>query len=63
MRNLHKTSSGLDVSNKLCKSLYEVLILALSIIFNKPLMEGVFPNAMKIAEVIPLCKSKERYHK
>ena len=32
----------------------------LSIIFNKSLEEGVFPEDMKLADVVPLFKSKDR---
>ena len=58
----NKTISGVNnISNKLVRNLSEVLIVPLYISFNKSLIEGVFLDAMKIAEVIPLYKSKDRY--
>ena len=42
------------------KSLNEVVSLPLCRIFNQSILEGKFPESMKIAEVIPLYKGKER---
>ena len=44
---------------------YKLLFLSslsfpLTGIFNQSIIQGVFPNLMKIAEVIPLYKGKER---
>ena len=33
----------------------------LSIVFNKSMTEGIFPDSMKLADMVPLYKSKERY--
>ena len=56
-----KTSSGHDnISNTLLKQLNEVVASLLSLIFNKSLEEGIFPDQMKLADVFPLFKSKER---
>ena len=56
-----KTSSGYDnISNVLLKKLNESVTKPLSIIFNKSLVEGIFPDAMKLADVVPLFKSKDR---
>ena len=56
-----KLSSGLDdINNKIIKELKEYIIPPLSIIFNKSLVEGVFPDKMKEAKVVPLYKAKER---
>ena len=56
-----KTSSGYDnISNTLLKQLNEVVARPLSLIFNKSLEEGIFPDQMKLADVFPLFKSKER---
>ena len=53
---LRKSSSGHDrISNVLLKELSYPLML----IFNQLLLDGKFPNMMKIAEVIPLFKGKE----
>ena len=55
-----KTSSGFDdISNNLLKELKHSISLPLELIFNKSLVEGVFPERMKLADVIPLHKSKD----
>ena len=59
-----KSSSGYDgLSNKLLKELDMEISLPLSIIFNKSLEEGVFPDRMKAADVTPLFKSKDQTNK
>ena len=59
-----KQSSGHDgFSNKLIKDLSDEIALPLCMIFNKSLEEGVFPACMKMADVIPLFKSKDRTNK
>ena len=56
-----KTSSGYDnISNVLLKKLCTSITTPLSIIFNKSLEEGAFPEDMKLADVVPLFKSKDR---
>ena len=58
----NKTSSGYDnISNILLKKLKTELLTPLTHVFNQSLRQGIFPEAMKIAEVIPLYKGKERY--
>ena len=55
----NKSSSGFDlVNNKLLKTVKEEISKPLEIIFNQSLNSGVFPEKMKMAEVIPLYKSK-----
>ena len=55
-----KTSSGCDdISNTLLKKLAPVLLEPLTIIFNKSLIEGTFPERMKLADVVPLFKTKD----
>ena len=55
-----KNSSGHDnLSNKLLKKLLPTIIEPLTVIFNKSLTEGVFPEAMKKADVFPLYKAKD----
>ncbi len=55
-----KTSTGYDgISNKLLKSTVSEISLPLTIIFNKSLKEGLYPDSMKTAKVIPLYKSKD----
>ena len=56
-----KSSSGHDnISNVLLKRLKETITTPLSIIFNKSLEEGIFPESMKLADVVPLFKSQDR---
>ena len=56
----NKSSHGHDmISNELLKSLNKSISYPLLIIFNQLLGEGIFPNLMKLAEVIPLYKGKE----
>ena len=51
----NKKSSGWDgISNKLLKDLAYVLAYPLSIVFNKSIDTGIFPEIFKIADVIPL---------
>ena len=58
----NKLSSGHDnVSNILVKKLKESLSVPLTIIFNKSLNEGIFPDSMKLAEVVPLFKGGNKY--
>ena len=57
----NKKSSGADhISNILLKQIGESILLPLTIIVNESLSSGVFPDLMKIAEVIPLHKGKSR---
>ena len=59
---LNKNSSGHnDISNRLLKALKDELVQPLTVIFNQSIAEGTFPETMKIAEVIPLYKGKERF--
>ena len=58
----NKTSSGHDsISNNLIKKLSPSILEPLVIIFNKSLETGVFPEEMKLADVVPLYKSKSEY--
>ena len=55
-----KNSCGYDnLSNKLLKKLLPALVAPLTITFNESLIEGIFPEAMKKADVVPLYKSKD----
>ena len=57
----NKRSSGFDnVDNMLLKEFKFLLSEPLAILFNRSLQEGIFPNYMKLAEVVPLYKGKER---
>ena len=54
-----KRSSGFDdISNTLLKKISDSVVLPLSIIFNKSLQCGIFPELMKKADISPLYKSK-----
>ena len=56
----NKTSYGHDsISNVILKAICEVVSVPLCRIFNQSIAEGKFPDAMKIAEVIPLYKNRE----
>ena len=58
----NKTSSGHDsISNNLMKKLSPSILEPLAIIFNKSLETGVFPEEMKMADVVLLYKSKSEY--
>ena len=55
----NKTSYGHDeISNTMLKALHTSITFPLCHIFNQSLQEGIFPERMKWAEVIPLYKGK-----
>ena len=57
-----KTSSGHDnISNILLKEIIDPLASVLVDVFNKSMAGGRFPEIMKLAEVVPLYKSKEHF--
>ena len=57
-----KRSSGHDgINNIVLKEISEYICIPLTELFNKSMTIGVFPDAMKIAEVVPLYKGKSRY--
>ena len=57
-----KNSKGHDdISNNMLNQIHTSIALPLSIIFNKSLTEGKFPDLMKLADIVPIHKSKERY--
>ena len=56
------SSSGYDgIPPFLIKQVYSGIALPLSDIFNKSLTSGIFPDQMKIAKIIPMYKSEDRY--
>ena len=58
----NKTSKGNDnISNMLLKTLKFSISRPMEIIFNKSIAEGVFPEDLKLADVIPLYKNKEKF--
>ena len=57
----NKLSSGFDnINNVLLKQLSSSLLKPMTICVNKSLSDGQFPNSMKLADVYPLFKSKDR---
>ena len=58
----NKKSAGFDkINNILLKQISCAVVEPLSIIFNKSMNEGKFPQRMKLADTIPLYKAKEKY--
>ena len=58
----NKNRSGYDnISNILLKKLKFPLLKPLNIIFNKSISSGIFPEKMKLADVFPLHKGKEKF--
>ena len=57
----NKMSSGFDnINNVLLKQLCNSVLKPMTICVNKSLTEGLFPQSMKLADVCPLFKSKEK---
>ena len=57
----NKLSSGFDnINNVLLKQLKLSLLKPMTICVNKSLSEGLFPESMKLADVYPLFKSKDK---
>ena len=57
----NKTSCGHDkISNSLLKDLKCYISYPLMVVFNQSIALGMFPDKMKLAEIIPLYKGKER---
>ena len=58
----NKSSLGFDqINNKLLKIICVEISKPLEIIFNESLNSGIFPEKMKMVEVIPLYKSKSKF--
>ena len=58
-----KNSSGWDgISNKLLKSIKDVIAEPLALIFNISIKTGVFPEWFKSADIIPLYKSGSKLY-
>ena len=58
----NKNSHGYDnLSNIMLKWIADELLTPLCIIINQSLETGCFPAGMKLADVVPLFKSKDRY--
>lgn len=58
-----KKSSGHDnISSWLIKQLNVTICSPIAIIINKSMSEGMFPDDLKIAKIIPIYKSKEKHY-
>ena len=58
----NKRSSGHNgINNIILKEISEYICIPLTELFNESMTSGVFPEAMKIADMVPLYKSKSRY--
>ena len=58
----NKNSRGHDdISNNMLKLLHTSIVQPLVIIFNKSLTEGKFPDLMKLADIVPIHKAKDKY--
>ena len=56
-----KKSSGHDgISSWLIKQLREQLCYPISLVINKSIEEGIFPDMLKMAKIIPIYKAKEK---
>ena len=56
-----KKSSGYDlISNRVLKASCHTIAPFLAILFNKCILDGIFPKCFKVAKVIPLFKSGDR---
>ena len=57
----NKSSSGHNqISNKLLKGIGDAISYPLMFVFNQSITQGIFPDIMKLADVIPLYKGKEK---
>ena len=57
----NKNSSGFDmINNKLLKLIKTEIAVPLEIVFNVSIESGIFPDKMKLAEIVPLYKCKSR---
>ena len=57
----NKNSSGYDlINNRLLKLIKDEIAKPLEIIFNQSIACGIFPDKMKLVEIVPLYKNKSR---
>ena len=58
----NKRSSGHDgINNIILKEIGEYICIPLTYLFNESMTTGVFPDAMKLAEVVPLHKGLQTH--
>ena len=58
----NKNSKGHDdISNNMLKQLHTSITQPLTIVFNRSLSEGKFPDLMKLAGIVPIHMSKEKF--
>ena len=58
----NKSSSGFDeISNIILKEIKNEITPILVHIFNESIANGIFPDSMELAHIIPLYKGKEKY--
>ena len=55
-----ETSQNQGRSNSFLKKIGKLLLKPLQVIINKSMTEDEFPEAMKLADVVPLHRSKSR---
>ena len=61
IKSLKTTAAGWDsISSNIVKSMYNSFITPLTHVLNLSITQGVFPNCMKIAKVLPLFKSGDK---
>ena len=51
----------MEINNITLKEIGEYICIPLAELFNESLMTGIFPETMKIAEVVPLYKGKSKH--
>ena len=57
-----KNSSGHDeISNKLVRNISNAIAQPMTTLINKSFITGFVPNSIKIAKIIPIYKSKEKF--
>ena len=58
--NIRKSTGPNSIPTKLIKQIKDVILAPLAKLINRSFHNGVFPNILKIAEVIPIFKSESR---
>ncbi len=58
--NVHKASGPDEISHRMLKESSNTICRPLSLLFNRSLQEGVYPDKRKCANVMPLFKKGDR---